>query len=512
MKKGMVYLIGAGPGDPGLITAKGLRALSLCDAVVYDHLAGPGLLEEAREGCERFYVGKRAGHHSIKQEEINGLLIRLAGEGKRVARLKGGDPYVFGRGGEEALALRAAGIAYQVVPGVSSAVAAAACAGIPVTHRALSRSFHVITGHAREGEEAALPDFDKLAALSGTLVFLMGLGRLPAIAKGMIEAGKPEDLPAAVIENGSLPGQRAVRGCLGNIAERVREAGLGTPAVIVIGETAAMDLSCASLPLRGARIGVVGTRAFGDKLSAALEALGGTVQTAGVMETCSFGESALWRERYRSLKDYTCLVFTSANGVRLFFDGLLKAGQDFRAVGHLSMAVVGPGTGEALRRLGFKADFMPQEYTTRALGELLAKRLGRGERLLLARSAEGSPQLGQALSEAGLWYEDGELYQVRERDFMDIQGLSGLDYLAFGSASGVEAFWEAHRGEAAGLFERTRPAAIGRVTAEALKRRGILPAVTAGAFTAEGLAEAVAEDWERSRRGQERAVFSPLFK
>lgn len=497
MKQGMVYRIGAGPGDPGLITAKGLWALRGCDAVVYDHLAGSGLLEETREGCERFYVGKQAGHHSMKQEEINRLLIRLAGEGKRVARLKGGDPYVFGRGGEEALALRGEGIAYQVIPGVTSAVAAAACAGIPVTHRALSRSFHVITGHAREGEETALPDFDKLAALSGTLVFLMGLGRLPAIVKGMMEEGKPADFPAAVIEKGSLPGQRAVRGCLGDIVERVKEAGLSTPAVILIGETAAMDLSSPDLPLRGARIGVVGTPSFGDKLKAALEALGGTAQTAGVMEVQSFGESALWRERYGRLGDYTGLVFTSANGVRLFFDGLLKSGRDFRAVGHLLLAAVGPGTGEALRRLGFRADLMPEEYSTRALGELLAGRLDQGQRLLLARSADGSPELARALSEAGIWYKEGELYRVRGREFMDIQGLSRLDYLAFGSASGVEAFWEARGGEAGELFKRTRPAAIGRATAEALRGKGVIPAVTAGSFTAEGLAEAVAEDWER---------------
>lgn len=502
MRRGIVYLIGAGPGDPGLITVKGLQVLRDCDAVVYDHLAGPGLLEETKEGCQRIYVGKQAGRHSMKQEEINGLLIGLAGEGKRVARLKGGDPYVFGRGGEEALALRAEGIAYQVIPGVSSAVAAAACAGIPVTHRALSRSFHVITGHAGAGEETALPDFSRLAALSGTLVFLMGLGRLPAIAEGMMKEGKPADFPAAVIEKGSLPGQRAVRGCLGDIVERVREAKLHTPAVILIGETAAMDLTCMDLPLRGARIGMVGTEAFRKKLQCALEALGGTAETAGVMEVRSLGESLMWKERYGRLEDYTGVVFTSANGVRLFFEGLLKSGRDFRAAGHLMIAAVGPGTQAALRSLGFFADFMPEEYSTRALGELLARRLNKGHRLLLARSENGSPALSRALDEAGIWYEEGALYQVRGKAFMELQGLSALDYLAFGSASGVEAFWEAWGEEAAGLFKRVRPAAIGRATAEALERKGVPWAAAAQVFTAEGLAEAVAKDWEGFWRGR----------
>uniref|UniRef100_UPI000ABB2BE2 uroporphyrinogen-III C-methyltransferase n=1 Tax=Clostridium sp. NkU-1 TaxID=1095009 RepID=UPI000ABB2BE2 len=219
---GVVYLVGAGPGDPGLITEKGLSRLRICDAVVYDALLSPRLLDEVPDQCLKIHVGKRAGHHSMKQEEINQLLVELAGEGLSVVRLKGGDPFVFGRGGEEIMALSEAGIPYEVISGVTSAVAALASAGIPVTHRAVSRSFHVMTGHTLSGEGTLPADFDEFARLSGTLVFLMGLGNLSLIVKGLLNQGKPGETPAAVIQNGTLPGERTVRGTLKDIEEKVR--------------------------------------------------------------------------------------------------------------------------------------------------------------------------------------------------------------------------------------------------------------------------------------------------
>lgn len=240
---GFVTIMGAGPGDPGLITVKGQQRLQSCDAVVYDYLVPEQLLSSLEEGCMKIYVGKRAGRHSATQEEINQLLIMLAKEGHRVVRLKGGDPFVFGRGGEEAIALAGEGIPYEIIPGVTSAIAVPECAGIPVTHRGISRSFHVIAGHT-EGKDAGLPEeFDRLSDMPGTMVLLMGLNSLPLIVKRLCEAGRPEHLPVAVVENGTMPEQRVVRGCLKDIVEKVEKAQLQTPAVIIAGEVACMDLS-----------------------------------------------------------------------------------------------------------------------------------------------------------------------------------------------------------------------------------------------------------------------------
>ncbi len=495
MKQGMVILVGAGPGDPGLITVKGLQCLKACDAVVYDSLASDELLSAVRPDCRRIYVGKRAGRHSMKQEEINRLLVELGKEGLYVVRLKGGDPFVFGRGGEEALALAAEGIAYQVVPGVTSAVAVPECAGIPVTHRSVSRSFHVITGHTK-GEEGGLPpEFGQVAALSGTLVFLMGLNSLPAIVEGLLRAGKPGHLPAAVIENGTMPGARTVRGCLGDIVDRVREAGLHTPAIIVAGETAALDLSCKSgLPLAGTSVGITGTASFRERLGALLTSLGAKVECAGAMEVNSHADSPEMAAAYGQLSRYDVIVFTSANGVRLFFDGLLKSGRDFRALGRMKFAVVGPGTAGELLKRGFRADYMPQVYRTKELAELLVEAAG-APRLLIPRSRGGSPELTEILSRAGVAFDDIILYDVTG----GMQGGADMaaarpDYLTFASASGVEAYFEQLGDGAYEQLAGLRTVCIGDVTARALESRGRRVDVLAKEFTVRGMAEAILND------------------
>lgn len=322
---GCVYLVGAGPGDPGLMTLKGRELLSLCDVVVYDHLASERFLDWVPENCRKIYVGKQAGHHSMKQEEINGILVELALSGRTVVRLKGGDPFVFGRGGEEVLALEKHGIPYETVPGVTSAVAVPESAGIPVTHRAVSRSFHVITGHTQAGTECLPPDFGVYGTLPGTLVFLMGLGQLPKIVQQLIDSGKSPDTPAAVIENGTLPGERVIRAPLAQISSRVREAGLGTPAVIVVGDTAAYEMKYRTEgPLAGKRVGITGTEQFAGKLAAALSEQGAQVSWLINMKVEDHIDEAPMQTAYRNLSDYTWLVFTSANGVRLFSRGFSK--------------------------------------------------------------------------------------------------------------------------------------------------------------------------------------------
>ena len=319
--RGMVFLVGAGCGPADLITVRGLRLLEQCDAVVYDDLIDRELLLAAPEHARRIYMGKRQGKHGASQEEICETLIRLAREGLRVVRLKGGDPYVFGRGGEEMLALKAAGIFCEQVPGITSAAAIPAEAGIPVTHRGMSRSFHVITGHTAQGKEGLPEDLEKLAGLNGTLVFLMGLSRLDAIAGGLMKAGKSPD--------GCAPDRQAVRGTLGTIGEMARQAGIKPPAVIVVGETAGLNLLTESaLPLLGVQAGLVGTPAVTEKLKGLLEHAGARVHTVLRAQV----EALPLSIDLHALCDGSprWLVFTSANGVRVFFDALHERKIDLR--------------------------------------------------------------------------------------------------------------------------------------------------------------------------------------
>ncbi|WP_349947160.1 uroporphyrinogen-III C-methyltransferase [Lacrimispora sp. BS-2] len=497
---GVVYLVGAGPGDPGLITEKGLSRLRICDAVVYDALLSSRLLDEVPDQCRKIHVGKRAGHHSMKQEEINQLLVELAGEGLSVVRLKGGDPFVFGRGGEEIMALSEAGIPYEVVSGVTSAVAALASAGIPVTHRAVSRSFHVMTGHTLS-EEGTLPaDFNEFARLSGTLVFLMGLGNLSLIVKGLLNQGKSGETPAAVIQNGTLPGERTVRGALRDIEEKVLAAGIKSPAIIVVGEVASLDFSSTlKQPLEGCRIGVTGTDSFTDRLRKQLTSFGGTSESilSLLIESCR--KSGKMKEAYEKLPSYTWIVFTSANGVREFFHGLLEWGYDFRAVGHVKFAVVGRGTADELLRHGFSADYIPKKYQVQDLAAGLKGLISGEDRLLIPRSSGGSKELNEILDEAGASYDDIVLYDVASAGIKTenrAEALKQLDYLTFSSASGVEAFFREADEEIKEALAGLKVVCIGDITAKALMEHGRKADIIAGVYTIRGITEAICRDWK----------------
>lgn len=507
-KLGCVYLVGAGPGDPGLITLKGKALLSTCDAVVYDHLASERFLDWVPRDCQRIYVGKQAGHHSMKQEEINDVLVELALSGSRVVRLKGGDPFVFGRGGEEILTLEKHGIPYETVPGVTSAVAVPESAGIPVTHRAKSRSFHVITGHTMGGEECLPPDFDLYGKLPGTLVFLMGLGPLPLITERLIAAGKAPDTPSAVIENGTLPGERVVRAPLALLNERVKEAGIGTPAVIVVGETAACEMKYNTAgPLAGRRVGITGTEHFTEKLARVLEEQGAQVSRLIRMDVRSFEGEAPMQEAYRRLETYTWIVFTSANGVRLFFHGLMASGRDCRALGQARFAVIGDGTAKELGQYGFLADYMPDTYCAEDLARGLTGILGQTDRLLLARSKGGSPVLTEILDQAGIACDDIVLYEVAGSPEGPLisEEEARPDYITFASASGVRAFFEQMKQEqahgrpagawlSAGSGKQVKLTCIGRITARELERQGFCADIIAEQYHIEGLVQAIIKD------------------
>lgn len=520
-KPGKVYLVGAGPGDEGLLTVRGAELLGRCDCIVYDSLASEKLLAYGREDCEYIFVGKRKGHHLCPQEEINACLIRQARMGREVVRLKGGDPFVFGRGGEEVLALQEAGIAVEVVPGVTSVTAVLAAAGIPVTHRRLSRSIHVFTGHA--GKDGALPeDFYRLGNCGGTVVCLMGLTHLKEIVGGLIRQGWRTDTPAAVIQNGTLPGQREVFGTLEDIERKAGEAGIGTPAVIVAGETAGLrlwdksllcrDLVCrdshlslsepldggkgkqsSSGALTGVRVGITGTPYFTGKLKRLLEAEGAEVETMVQLFIRPLNQNAV-EQSYDRLNTYHWLVFTSVNGVRQYLGGFFRKNgevfRDVRGLGRLKIAVIGEGTKKALEEFHLHADYMPRAYTGKALGQGLAERVGENERVLLARAKQGSKELTDALDAAHIVYEDLTVYDVEAA--ADVQNMQSVqtrpyDFLTFASASGVRAFFSGNV-HAAELAGQAKLCCIGALTAEALKKEGYAPECIAEETSAEGIA------------------------
>ena len=533
---GKVWLVGAGCGGPELITVKGLSLVESCDVLLYDSLSAKELLDRARPDCERIDVGKRYGGRAASQEEINRLLIRKAQEGKTVVRLKGGDPYVFGRGGEEMLALLEAGIACEEVPGISSAFAAPAAAGIPVTHRGLSRSVTVLTASSlTEGaEQMTEADYEALARLSGTLVILMGMHHLKELTDRLIGAGMSPSRPAAVVMEGATKKQRWVRAPLERLAEEAVRAGLKAPSVIVIGETASLHLAPMSFsetdalpqgaseqqacrPLSGARVAVTGTDGFAARLSVALRKQG--AETVDL----SFLETVPTEQPLPEISGFSWLVFTSPNGVRLFQKKMRQERRDLRGLAGKKIAVIGPGTGEALEESGLFYDLMPQIHDAAHLGAALAERMGEKERALLLRSELGSPALTRELSAAGREYQDFPLYELRAKPEQREEAFRRLreaqpDYLLFGSASGVRSFVEGliqsadratlQRALHCGPLPRIGcigPQCLAAWEEEKGRLEQLLPklpeAFTAEEFNIDGLIRAVAEDRVRLRNG-----------
>ncbi len=495
-KCGCVYLIGAGCGEGDLITLRGLERLQACDVIVYDDLIDTELLRAAPEGTPALYMGKRLGRHSARQEDISQTLVQLAREGKRVARLKGGDPFVFGRGGEEALALQAAGVPFEEIPGISSCIAIPALAGIPVTHRGISRGFHVITANTNETEESLLRRMEHLASLEGTLVFLMGLGRLEEVVQGLLRWGKAAQTPAAVVSGGNAPHPMVVRATLETIAERTRALRLQPPAVIVVGETAAMDLTSPVLnkPLAGVRVGVTGTVPFTQKLCRALREQG--AQTTVVQQ--SLRETLAWRQELESLLDGSrhWLVFTSANGVRVFFDTLRENAVDLRRLATCKFAVIGSATGAVLSHYGFQADLCPREYTSEALAAALCKAIVPGEDVVLLRAQQSAAVLPEVLRAQGVPVQDIALYRVKPAEGPAVDWAS-IDYLTFGSAGGVHQFFAVHHQ----IPSRVTCVCIGAVTAKALAAYDGRSCLLAEEATVSGILEQICRHHQQLQIG-----------
>lgn len=449
---GKVYLVGAGPSDPGLLTVKGLRVLQQAQVVIYDALIGPGIYSLIPQSAVKIPVGKRAGRHSMKQEEINRLILEQARKGRAVVRLKGGDPFLFGRGGEELELLQAHQIPYEIVPGITSAVAVPAYAGIPVTYRGASSSVHILTGHKKQDEPLDI-DFQALRQAGGTCVFLMGMSAIHEITTGFLQAGMSPDLPAAVIEQGTGAGQRSVIASLSRIEEEAARQQLKAPAVIVIGETAAYGKKYAwrdQLPLSKSRILVTRPAARSGRLTGLLQELGAEVLEVPSIRTQVRDCGQLLSEILSQIDTYQYLVFTSPAGVDCFFELLNRLELDVRCIGAVKLAVIGSATGDALKKRGLRPELMPERYNSAALGKLIRESVEEGDKVLLLRSAMGSRELIEEI-QAGKQIEvtDAAIYDTIYT--CDTQGACDkyikilldngqIDLVMFTSASAVRGF------------------------------------------------------------------------
>lgn len=491
LQSGKVYLIGAGPGDTGLITMKGIEALKEADVIVYDHLASPSLLNTTKDEAEWIDAGKFAGHHRMKQSEIEQLLIEKAMAGHVVARLKGGDPFIFGRGGEEALALTAAGIEYEVIPGVSSAYSAPAYAGIPITHRGKASSFHVITGHEDPTKENSSLDYEILAREEGTLVFLMGLSKLNQISERLIANGKDAHTPAAVIASGTTARQRCVTGELGRIAAISEKADIQPPAILVVGDVVSLkkeiDWQQAG-SLSGKKILVTATEIIAEPLAEKIRKLGGEPVVMSLISVRAEKMYGLKEVLVRPGKRW--LVFTSRNGVRFFFEQMKKERIDIRILGICRIAVMGAGTRRELENWGCYADLLPEQSCSESLAKALCENVQYDEEICLFRAEEASDVLIKRLREKQYRVVDIPTYRTeimwKKRELLR-EMLEDVDAVTFCSASAVSAFVQMT--ERHDLVAKT--ICIGPVTAQAAKKAGLHIDKVAEQYDLEGLTEAL---------------------
>jgi uroporphyrinogen III methyltransferase/synthase len=493
---GRVYLVGGGPGDPGLMTVRSLELIAIADAIFYDRLIPPGALAGAREDAELVYVGKQPGVPSVPQEEIGEKLIEAARAGKSVVRLKGGDPFVFGRGGEEGEALREAGIEFEVVPGITAGVAATAYAGIPVTHRDDASAVAFVTGHEDPEKEEAALDWGALARFPGTLVFYMGVKRLPENAAALIEAGRSAEEPAAAIERGTMAGQRTVTATLGTIAEAVAGEEVKAPALIVVGEVVRRREQLGWLerrPLHGRRVVVTRARAQASGLALALRELGADVVELPAIRIEPRIDAQEVRDAVARLGDYSLACLTSPNGVRLLFEAMRNADRDARALAGATVAAIGPGTARALAKHGIAADVIPERFVAEALVEALTDIDVEGKPVLVARAAEARDVLPDALRERGAEVDVVGLYEtVRETpDEAEIERAQKTHYVTFTSSSTVTNLVEALGDRFPG---KARIVSIGPVTSEALRTTGLQVDVEAERHDIDGLLAALLDD------------------
>jgi len=504
MKAGKVYLVGAGPGDPGLISVKGLESLKKADVIIYDRLLDDLLLGLAPPDAERIYVGKSAGEHAKPQAEINQLLVTKAKEGKTVVRLKGGDPFVLGRGGEEAEVLARNSIPFEVVPGATSAVAVPAYAGIPITHRGLASSFAVITGHEDPNKEVSSINWEKLATGVDTIIFLMGMKNLPEIVSKLIKFGRPPDTPVAVIKEGTKPEQKTVVGSLRDIVPRVEACHLTPPAVIVVGEVVKLRDELRwfdNRPLFGKRILVTRARHQASALSQLLAEHGAQPIELPTIDIQPIADSGELEQAISNLKRYHWIIFTSVNGVAAFWQRLSQLKLDSRALSGLLIGAIGPATAETLVAKGITPDYIPETYTTEGILVGLEDRGIAGKRFLLPRADKADKELIHGIRWLGAEVHEVTAYHtvpanesIAEAKRMLVSG--EIDVITFTSSSTVANLVSVFQGEPLGI-NGVKVACIGPKTAETAARSGLKVDIVASEQTISGLVAAIEEYFGR---------------
>lgn len=500
MEKGYVYLVGGGPGDPKLITVKGAECIAKADVLVYDRLASRRLLTLARPDCEMIYVGKSPDRHTLRQEEINAVLVEKGLEGKIVTRLKGGDPFVFGRGGEEAEALLEAGISFEIVPGVTSAISVPAYAGIPVTHRDLTSSFAVITGHEDPTKNSSALAWEHLATSHGTLIFLMGMENLNLIATKLMENGRAATTPVGIINWGTRPEQRVLVGELQNIAELVEQEGFTNPSIIIVGEVVTLREKLQwfeKRPLFGQRIVVTRARHQASVLSQAIEDLGGEPWEFPAIEIAPPTNPNRLSEAIHQLKRFEWIVFTSVNGVEEFFKELPKQDKDIRDLAGIEIVAIGPATKAALEKRSLKVAFVPDEYRAEKIIEGLASRVLPGQSVLLARAEEARDILPESLKALGADVWDVPTYRnilgnANKEELRKLLREKAVTAVTFTSSSTVRNFLQLLDGDKE-LLDGVMLYSIGPITSQTAQELGLEIHREAKEYTINGLVQALLE-------------------
>lgn len=499
-KVGKVYLVGGGCGDPGLLTVRAKEKLAACDVLVYDALVNPLLTDLVRPDCEKIYVGKRAAHHAKSQWQINDLLVDLGKQGKTVVRLKGGDPYVFGRGGEEGVALHDAGVPFEEIPGITSVIGGLAYAGIPITHRDCASSFQVVTGHLKENGAAL--DWPTLAKTKGTLVFLMGMKNLGIITQHLLDNGMDPDLPAAIVRNASTPEQQVATGTLATIKAVSDAAGLKAPALIVIGKVVGLRDKLRffdNRPFFGKTFLVTRARTQASSTVRKIEELGGN---ALMYPTIRISPIASEIEKLDTvldhLSDYTHLILTSVNGVAILFDRLEAAGKDSRALSGLTITAIGKATAKAFRDHGIVPDVVPKKYVGEELVEKLSPMLTKDDRVLLPRSKNARPYVAQALTEI-CTVDEIPIYETLREDRTDIDVADMLkngqiDYITFTSSTTAKYFVEKLGADNVDLAKNATCVSIGPQTSKQMRELGLSVDIEAETYTIDGLLDAIMQD------------------
>ncbi len=499
-----VYLIGAGPGDPGLLTLKGRDILSRADVVVYDYLANDVLLAHAREGAELIYVGKKGGDHTLPQDEISALIVSKAKEGKVVARLKGGDPYMFGRGGEEAEELMEAGLEFEVVPGVTSGIAGPAYAGIPLTHREHSSSVSFVTGHEDPTKPDTAHNWEALAKSASTLVFYMGMKNLPDISRKLIDAGMPKDTPAALVRWGTTGRHRSLAATIGALPQEAEKHGFSAPSLIVVGSVVTLRDKLGwfeKRPLLGKGIVVTRAREQASDSAALLAELGADVVQFPTIEITPLADYGNVRSAIGKLAEYGLAIFTSVNGVRHFWDQLRALGRDSRALAGLKIAAIGPATAEALKARGIIPDFVPEKYVAEGVAQGLLNLYGgnmAGLRVLLPRAREARDVLPEALAAAGAVVDALPVYETRPSGQRKDEVLAKFEAgeihcITFGSSSTVTNFLSLIPADTLKKYPAVKFACIGPITAATLEKAGLPCHIQPADFTIPALARELAE-------------------